>query len=376
MIQQIVDSKIVTQKPKQTRVSEIEAELDGLWSQFNENINGGETVMRACMSNLIIYCETDDEAEVIGQELITIVDAHPARVLLLVGKGVKGTKGLQACVAIYHTTVPDGLQVCAERIDVISNVNEMERLPSVARSQLIGDLPTALWWASRQTPPDAGDVFLELAELSDLIIYDNMGWVNPIKGVATMTRWVASQQDDQVVYNLAWRRTAIWRKLISQVLDPRVAPSALSDLRMIEIDHGPHALAMTWLLVGWLADRLNWKPVDGKSLSNSKLIWNFMDKGKPIRVYARRLPEGEPVLYRLLFDSSIKRKKRHICFERQDMDQIGIVETSENTTNRSYAAQIPKRAVLVSAQLAHRDRDKLFEHAVKSANEMTELFQK
>ena len=173
--------------------------------------------MRACMSNLIIYCDSSAEAKIISDELIEIVDAHPARVLLLIGKGQPRNGTIEAFVSIYHTEVRDGLQVCAERIDVLSSSQATGRLPSVARSQLIGDLPTALWWASRQPPPDAGDVFFELAELADQIIYDNMGWTNPAKGVSTMTRWVASQQDQHVVYNLAWRRTATWRKLISQV---------------------------------------------------------------------------------------------------------------------------------------------------------------
>ncbi len=376
MIHEISDSNLITQTPKKVRIAQIESGLDGLWSQFNENISVGQTVMRACMSNLIIYCDTLEEAAVISDELLAIVDAHPARVLLLVGKAELKDETLEGYVSIYYTTVPDGLQVCAERIDVVSKPEVAERLPSVARSQLIGDLPTALWWASRQAPPDAGNVFFELAKLADQIIYDNMGWANPTKGVATMTRWVAAQQDEQVVYNLAWRRTAIWRKLISQVLDPHVAPDALSSLRLIEIDHGPHALAMSWLLVGWLAGQLQWEPIDGKYLSDSEMVWIFKNNNHEVKVIARRLPEGEPLLYRLLFDSSKNKKLNHTCFERLDHERISIVETRETVSSRVFAAHIPKRPSLVSAQLAHRDRDKILERALSVSNTMTELFHK
>lgn len=368
--------KIVTRSPKRVKIAQIEAGLTGLWSQFNKNINSGETVMRACMSNLIIYCDTTSEADIISQELLDIVDAHPARVLLLIGKGEPKKSTIEAYVSIYHTRVPDGLQVCAERIDVISSAEAAGRLPSVARSQLIGDLPTALWWASRQPPPDAGDVFFELAELADQIIYDNMGWINPTKGVAAMTRWVASQQDQHVVYNLAWRRTATWRKLLSQVMDPLVAPQALTSLRLIEIDHGPHALAMTWLLVGWLGCQLGWQPAEGKTLSNSEMVWRFRKKGHEIKVIARRLSEGEPLLYRLLMDWSEADMERKTYFERLDHERIGITETRPTATPRVFSALIPKRSTLVSAQLAHRDRDKVFENALRVSNAMTELFQK
>ncbi|NOQ34552.1 MAG: hypothetical protein GQ569_01485 [Methylococcaceae bacterium] len=376
MIHHLSDSKIVTQNPKKVRIANIESELDGLWSQFNENISGGETVMRACMSNIIIYCDTPAEAKVISQELMAIVDAHPARVLLLVGKGKPKKETLEGFVSIYYTTVADGLQVCGERIDVVATSETAGRLPSVARSQLIGDLPTALWWASRQTPPDAGDVFFELAELADQIIYDNMGWINPIKGVATMTRWVASQQDEQVVYNLAWRRAAIWRKLVSQVLDPCVAPEALSSLRLIEIDHGPHALAISWLLVGWLAGQLKWKPIEGKALTDSEMIWRFQNGNQIIKVVARRLPKGEPLLYRLLFDWKHPEHQGRTCLKRLDSERISIEETHTAGASRVFSAQTPKRSSLVSAQLAHRERDKILEKALQVSNTMADLFHK
>ncbi len=373
MIQKIEDSKIVTHAPKKVKIADIEPKLHGLWAHFNEHISAGQTVMLACMSNLIIYCDTPEEAEVISQELITIVDIHPARVLLLIGKGQPKKESLEGYVSIYYTKVRDGLQVCAERIDIISSPKAAGRLPSVARSQLIGDLPTALWWVSRQAPPDAGHVFFELAELADQIIYDNMGWSNPTKAVATMTRWVASQQDDQVVYNLAWRRTSIWRKLISQVMDPLTAPDALASLRLVEVDHGPHALAMTWLLVGWLAYQLNWKPVEGKVISKSKLVWRFRNNGKEIKVIVHRLPEGEPLLYRLLFDWSKPGHEGHTCFERLDNERIGIIENQPNLTPRAFAAHIPSRSLLVSAQLAYRDRDKVFENALRASNAMSDI---
>lgn len=372
----IENNKVITQVPKRVRVADIESELDVLWAQFNKNISGGQTVMRACMSNLIIYCDHPEEAEVINQEISSIVEVHPARILLLTGKGQPVDGSIEARIAIYYTAVNDGLQVCAERIDVISAPEGADRLPSVSRSQLIGDLPTTLWWASRQPPPEAGELFFQLAELANQIIYDNMGWVNPAKGVAAMTRWVGAQQDELIVFNLAWRRFSNLRKLISQVLDPLVAPKALSNLHLIEIDHGPHALPMTWLLVGWLASQLNWQPTDGKRLSDSKLVWRFMNDQHEIKVIARRLPEGEPLIYRLLFDWSQPKQPGRVCFERLDTERIGIVEKLSTVPYRVFTAHIPARSNLVSGQMAYRNRDKILENALKVSNKMTGVFQK
>ena len=367
-------SKVITHPPKLVKIANIEAELDLLWAQFNQKINDGQTVMRACMSNLIIYCDNAEELQVISKEITAIVDVHPARVLLLMGKGKPKTGNLDASVAIYYTPQPDGWQVCGERIDVIATEDSTERLPSVARSQLIGDLPTTLWWASRQPPPEAKEVFFQLAKLANQIIYDNMGWTNPAKAVAAMTRWVSAEQDVQIVYGLAWRRFSIWRKLIREVLDPQVAPDALANVRLIELDHGPHALPMTWLLVGWLSSQLKWRAVEGKYISDSESVWRFRHNHRDIKVIARRLPKGNPLIYRLLFDWD--GEKGRTCFERLANERIGIVEALSTVPPRVFNAQTPNRATLVSAQLAHRDRDKVFENAMKACNAMADVFQK
>lgn len=370
------NNKMRNTQPKRVSIAGIDAALRGQWSEFHQDVAGGHTVMRACMSNLIIYCDTKEEAVLIGREIPVIVDIHPARVLLLIGNGQPKKGNTESNVSIYYTELNSGWQVCAERIDAIVTTEAVDRLPSIARSHLIGDLPITLWWASRLPPPDAGEIFFQLAELANQIIYDNMGWANPAKGVASMTRWVASQQEVKVVHNLAWRRVADWRKLISQVLDPQATPDALNALTLIEIEHGPHALAMTWMLVGWLASRLQWKAVDGKRLSDSELIWRFQHQQREIKVIAKRRPVGEPLLYKLLFDWSRADLPGRICFERLDHDRIGIVEALSTVPTRVFSAQIPSRCCLISAQLAHRTREKIFEDALKASNAMSAVFQK
>ena len=189
-----------------------------------------------------------------------------------------------------------------------------------------------------------------------------------------MTRWVAAQQDTLIVYNLAWRRLTILRKLISQVLDPQVAPEALTSLRKITIEHGPHALALTWLLVGWLATQLEWEPVSGKRVSASELYWRFKKNNIDIKVVAKRLPEGDPLIYQLLFDWSQPETEGRVCFKRLDDERIGIVEEMSTVPARVFTAQLPHRSTLVISQLARRDRDKIFENALKASNEMMDVF--
>lgn len=367
--------QLITHPAANIRIADIENELCVLWSQFNQDISGGQVVMRACMSNLIIYCDNPAEAQMASDEIGSIVDIHPARVLLLTGNG-QPLDELEAKVSIYYDTLPDGWQVCGERIDIVAAPTSLSRLPSVIRSLLVGDLPTTLWWTSRKPPLEAGDLFINLADQVNQIIYDNVGWHNPAKHVAEMSRWITGQQDSKIFYNLAWRRISNWRKLLSQTLDPMVAEGALAATHTLEIEHGPHALPMTWLLVGWLAHQLNWKPVNGKRLSPSELIWRFEKERREIKIIARRLAEGEPLIYRLYIDWSQPARPGRVCFQRLGHERIGIVDTLSTVSSaRALVADTPPRSTLVSSQLAYRNRDKLFENTLKLLNKMTAVFQ-
>lgn len=370
-----IQPEIFTHSSKQPiRIAEIGSELTGLWTQFNEDISEGKTVMRACMSNLIIYCDNSEELEKIGLDIAQVVDIHPARVLLLMGGGETGKDKLKATATIYYQAVSGGWQVCAERIDVTSNKDSIEYLPSVARSHIIGDLPTTVWWVSRQPPPKIPEVFKELSELANQVIYDNIGWANPFTGISMMTRWVAARQDSLIVYNLAWRRLTILRRLISQVLDPNVAPHALDTVYEIKLQHGPHALPLTWLLVGWLACQLGWTVDASKRISASALYWRFRKNNQEIKVSAQRLPEGEPIIYEMMFNWKHQNKNGCACFKRLDDERIAIVEELSTLPARVFSAQLPQRATMVTSQLARRDRDKFFENALIAANQMTDSF--
>jgi Glucose-6-phosphate dehydrogenase subunit len=132
---------------------------------------------------------------------------------------------------------------------------------------------------------------------------------------------------------------------------------------------------MTWLLAGWLASQLKWQAVDGKRLSDSELVWRFRNNHQDIKMQVMRLPKGDPLIYHLLFDWGKPKHAGRICFERLDSERIGIVEALSTIPPRVFSVHVPERSTLVSAQLAQRNRDKIFENTLKSSNAMTSVFQ-
>ncbi|MBL8795715.1 MAG: glucose-6-phosphate dehydrogenase assembly protein OpcA, partial [Planctomycetia bacterium] len=242
--------------PHPVDVAAIERELVELWRDPDRDPTTQQSITRACMSNLLIYAPTVEAAQDIPDEIGIIVRHHPARVLLLVGESNTGGAAVQANVSAYCSLLGGDRQVCSEYITITAAGHATERLPSVARSLLIGDLPTSLWWAVPQPPPQGGALFQELARMSGQIIYESQGWLDPVRGVIAAADWAASEETSQVLADLEWRRLKTWRRLISQTLDPTVLPGALESITEVRFEHGPHALAKTWMLVGWLACKL------------------------------------------------------------------------------------------------------------------------
>lgn len=366
-------TQLQSHPPRKVDIARIDQELDGLWEGLYQNLHAGAAITRACMSNLIIYCDNDVQSQEIAKAIPAIVQVHPARIIVLTGQGATDEPGIEVYISGHYAALPSGWQVCAEQICFIADAESSRRLPSVTRAHLVGDLPTTLWWASQQPPPAAGKLFFKLAGMSDQIIYDSIGWENPAQGMKAMSRWVAAERSEHVIFNLAWRRLKPWQRLLSQVLDPVVQPGALSQVSQVTIEHGPHALASAQLLLGWLASRLGWQTLGGKVLPSKKTVWQFTAAGHQFPVTVTRLAAGDPKPYKLHWTWRDGAQEHKAVFALLGEQRLGIVEDSSDVPVRVLSIPDLNSSALISAQLAHRTRDKLFESALEIENTMTTL---
>lgn len=353
---------------QKVRIASIQRELDAIWDDAHKELSGDEIVTRASMSNLLVYCDDDEQAAEVQISIPRIVQSHPSRVLILTGKGSTSEPGIEVFVSGHYRHLTGGWQVSAEQIRVVADGSADKRLPSIARAQLIGDLPTTLWWASRRPPPSAGQLFFQLATLSNQIIYDSVAWINPTKGVQAMSQWVNAQRDEYVVINLAWRRLKPWRSLISQVLSPAVEPGALAHVSRLSIEHGPHALASIYLMLGWLGSRLEWQVKSGKVLPGKQVEFELRSGNRAVSVRIRRLDSGPCGPIRLeWYWQSDGGEQRAVIADLGD-ERLGIVEEESDVAVRIVSTPRNDRSTLVAAQMAHRTRDKVFEQSLDKAN--------
>lgn len=352
-------------------VGAIERELTQLWGQSGPEVVDDDPVTRACMSNLVIYCSDEETAERVPSEIGAIVQRHPSRVLLLVGHGMSAGSELEAYVSAVCYAASQGRQVCSEHVTLSAPSGGAARLPSVARPLLIGDLPTALWWASIEPPPSAGDFFEELASMSDHVIYDSEGWLDPVRSVVAVADWVTRADPDVIVSDLAWRRLKPWRRVIGQTLDPSLEPGALDGLREVVIEHGPHALPKAWLLIGWLACRLGWRASGGKVAPGVEVTWGFRSATGPVQVTVRRHADGPAVLRRVELGWQGASGRGRALF-RTEEDRISVERPGRDAGPRTLARGETPRWTLVARQLPKLFRDPLFRETLEVSRTMAE----
>ena len=363
----VSSGQLASYPPKPVDVQGIERELSELWAQPRD---AEQSVTRACMSNLMIFCSDPSQVAVLAEEVAQIVQQHPSRVLLLVGNSNDPASDLEAYVAAHCHLSGGRKQICSEHVTVSAGARALRRLPSVARPLLIGDLPTGLWWTPREAPPLGGDLFRELASMADQVLYDSTGWPDPIRGLMAVADWVLGKANEQAVSDLAWWRLKHWRRLIGQSLDPAVEPGALGSIHQVIVEHRPHALPQACLLVGWLASRLAWQLERGSVVPGESLSWQFRASAGPVAVSVRRLAEGEPDLQSVTIGWKAGNKPEAARFFVSGPGRLGFTREASSLPVRSVAAPIPSRPAILARQLPELRRDLLFRDTLEGCRTM------
>jgi glucose-6-phosphate dehydrogenase assembly protein OpcA len=335
-------------------------------------------MQRACMSNLVIFCDRPELARTLEENLPAVVAVHPARVLLLLGEAGGGGNDLTATVCVRAYPGSAGRRLCSEQVTLHATGPAVNRLPFAVRELLIGDLPYNLWWAVPQPPPLAGVLFHDLAENAEQVIYDSIGWPDPVHGVVAVGAWLAQFQHGaragqwRVGSDLNWRRLKYWRRLLTQALDPLSAPGALESITDVVLEHGPHAVVQAWELVSWLASRLGWRVRDGRVQMGVELVWHCDAPHRKVRLALRRLEQGPASIRRLRIACALDGKPAALTFQAEDERRLGVIPEGCAVEPRTVAVPPQALVELLGRQLSDRERDPVFEESMNVARVMAQ----
>ncbi len=328
------------------------------------------------MSNLVIYCGKEEQAALIRNDIPGIVGIHPARVLLLIGES-PNHEPASAEVTVW-CQAGGNHRACSEQVTVRATGAEVDRLPFVVRSLLIGDLPINIWWATPLPPPLAGPLLYDLAESAQQVVYDSLGWANPHRGVAATAAWLTKFERGgakgcwRVASDLNWRRLKYWRRILTQAFDPASNPGALETVTEIHVEHGPHAVTQAWQIVGWLASRLQWRVQTSRVQPGVDFDWIVKHPRGSLRLRITRLPEGPTAIHRIRIACQLLGKPGTLNIAIQDERRLSVTTEGVESAPRTVTLQHQTLSDMVGRQLSDRERDSVFAESMAVAQVFAE----
>jgi len=190
--------------------------------------------------------------------------------------------------------------------------------------------------------------------------------------MVAMASWATSGRIRQAVSDLAWRRLKLWRRLLAQALDPAVAPDMLDAVREVTLEHGPHAMTQAWLLTGWLALRLGWRPAGGKVSGGTEATWQFQAPHGVVSVTIHRRSEGQAEIQTVRVVSAPRGRRAAISCTNAGPGRLAVTSDAAPGVVRSLSALPQGRADLVARQLPDLARDRLFQDCLAFAQTMAQ----
>jgi glucose-6-phosphate dehydrogenase assembly protein OpcA len=353
-------------------LAKVDAELARQLKAAQTDLHSPVQLVR--MSNLIVYCTCPDQLSRVESAIPAIVANHPARVILLLADPDDSQRGITASVLVRKVGERRGL--VSEQVTLRAPSGSIDRLPFAVRQLLIGDLPTNLWWVCSTPPPLAGSILDRLAEHAQQVVFDSLGWQDPIRGVASTSSWLGKFERDasgglwRIASDVNWRRLKVWRRLLSQALDPSTSPGLLATIHEVVIEHGPHAVTQAWQIAGWLASRLGWTEASTKVQPDVEIACQFRAPQGMVTLRIDRLADGSSEIRRIRVACGLAGKPEALEFIAEAGDRLAVRTEGAEASARTVAAQPRPIADLIARQLSDREPDPVFRESMKVAQQL------
>ncbi|OCQ92426.1 glucose-6-phosphate dehydrogenase assembly protein OpcA [Oscillatoriales cyanobacterium USR001] len=186
-----------------------------------------------------------------------IAAANPCRIIALCPTAGED-QGVKVQVSAYcpvHKRSSSTL-ICCEYITLRGTDAALERISGIITALMIEELPKFLWW--KATPDADLDLFQRLAGVSSSVIVDSSCFAEPETELLQMQ----GLKDRGIpISDLNWRRLAPWQELTAEAFDPPERRAAIGEIDRVTIDYELGNNSQALMFLGWLASRLNWRPI-------------------------------------------------------------------------------------------------------------------
>ena len=363
----------------------IPVEIRDIEKSLNQQLKAAQApgegpIVRARMSNLIIYTESAAKAAEIEEQIPSLAAVHPARVILLVHERGHDSPELTASTRTGVTRVGTGLRAFSETIILRADGDAGRHLPFAVRELLIGDLPTNIWWAVERPPSMAGEAQQQFADHADQLVYDSYGWPEPAKGMAATSSWLERferpahhRRRRRVASDLTWRRLKTWRSLIAQALDPASTPhSPPESVGEVVVDHGPHSVLHAWTLASWLSLVLGWVVQSVEVRPNEEIHWRLSAGGSPRQIRIRRFADLPRGISRVNLACSLDGTPGSLELKCEGPRRLSITPMGIDASPRTVAIPDASMVELLGRQLSDREADPVFRQSMAVAQSLAQ----
>jgi hypothetical protein len=246
-------------------VSRVEAELAALWRRAADGaLKAGEVrgrtpgqtpsaVTRACLWNLVVRVEGEDEFIRMKRLIDDLAQRIPARTIVVRAE-LEGTPQIRAWVeANWRRREGGGPASGSDEITLLASGPEVAQLPSLVRALLYSDAPTAIYWPSKLPRSEMRDD--EILHQAERLIVDTRRLPDERDLVALCA--IAAGDRELELADLSWLGISPLRGLCAALFDPPHDPSVLEKVDRVRVTsniEGTQARAL--LCLGWLFARL------------------------------------------------------------------------------------------------------------------------
>ncbi len=309
-----------------------------------------------------------------------IAAANPCRILALCPISGADT-GVKAQVSAYCPVNKrsQNTLVCCEYITLTGTPTALERISGIIEELLIPELPKFLWW--KATPDQNNPLFSRLASNSSTVIVDSSTFSDPsncLMAIAELTEQGLNMAD------LNWRRLAAWQELTAAAFDPPERRSAIKEIDRITIDYERGNSAQALLFLGWVASRLQWRPVSFQQNQDEYQLIKVQfvaPDHRPVEAELAAIPLADPgevigdlIALRLASTNLKADCCTVLCSESTGcmrMEAGGIAQSARTYQVTPLSDQ--KTEYLLSQQLQRWGREMLYEESLRMTNQILRL---
>ncbi len=340
-------------------VGRIEAELAALWRRAAESRPGQvpNAITRACLWNLVVRVHGEAEFQHAKRVIDDLAQRIPARTIVMRIEPDQ-PDGLRAWVeANWRRREGGGPASGSDEVTLLAAGKAADRVPSLIRSLLYSDAPTAMFYGSTLPPP--GPVVAELLHQSDRLVVDTRKLADE-RGLAELCA-IGAREPQLQLADLSWIGISPLRGMCAALFDPPRDASVLfrmDRVRVVSNIQGTQARGL--LALGWLVSRLGWS--EPRRIADDKST----------RRWQARRKDGQAVLLELATEPGgthgVAGLELHAGGDVWSLTRdTSIHVVGPDLPPRSQPARSHSDAELLASALGSRGRDAVFRDALAAA---------